>query len=118
MAPSGLGSRLRLVRELRRLSLSAVATAAGISTAYLQKLEAGAVRQPSPNVLHQLSEALDIDYSELMRLAGYVVPTADDKVSARRPNELRYALSSEELTEEEAQELARYLDWFRERRTK
>ncbi|MDP9226033.1 MAG: helix-turn-helix domain-containing protein, partial [Actinomycetota bacterium] len=69
-----IGSRLRQVRDLRRKPLSTVAKAAEISTAYLQKLEAGAVRQPSPNVLHHLSQALDIDYAELMRLAGYVVP--------------------------------------------
>jgi transcriptional regulator with XRE-family HTH domain len=84
--------------------------------AYLQKLEAGAVRNPSPHILHQLSRALDIDYAELMRLAGYIVPgDGGTKASPRRRNELRYALSSEQLTDEEAQELATYLGWYRER---
>jgi transcriptional regulator with XRE-family HTH domain len=107
-----LGDRLRRARQNR--SLTEVATAAGISTAYLQKLEAGAVRQPSPNVLHQLADALAISYADLMRLAGYVVP--GERTSAKRPrNELRYALSSEELTAEEARELAEYLDWYRTR---
>src|SRR5690242_20542488 len=45
-----LGTRLREVRVLRGKSLSAVARAAAISTAYLQKLEAGGVKQPSPKV--------------------------------------------------------------------
>ena len=114
-SPSGLGSRLRRARELRQQSLSAIAKAAKISTAYLQKLEVGDVRQPSPNMLHALSEALDIDYAELMRLAGYIVPN-NGHVSTRRRNELTHALSSEELTEEEANELAEYLMWYRTRR--
>jgi hypothetical protein len=45
-----------------------------------------------------------------MRLAGYVVP--EDRAPR---NELRYALSSEELTDEEARELAEYLAWYRTR---
>jgi transcriptional regulator with XRE-family HTH domain len=107
-----LGDRLRRARQKR--SLTEVAATAGISSAYLQKLETGGVRQPSPNVLHQLADALDINYADLMRLAGYVVP--GDRPSGR--NELRYALSSEELTDEEAQELAEYLDWYRTRHSK
>ena len=110
-----LGERLRRARRQR--SLSEVAAAAEISTAYLQKLETDVVKQPSPNVLHQLARALSLGYAELMRLAGYVVP--DEPPESERPrNELRYALSSEELTEEEAHELAEYLDWYRERHRK
>lgn len=107
-----LGALLRRARLPR--PLTEVAAAAGISTAYLQKLEAGAVRQPSPNVLHQLADALGVSYANLMRLAGYVVP--GERPLAR--NELRYALSSEELTDEEARELAEYLDWYRARHRK
>lgn len=110
-----LGKRLRTARGKR--SLTEVAAAAAISTAYLQKLEAGAVQQPSPNVLHHLAAALKINYATLMRLAGYVVP--GDRAAPQRPrNELRYALNSEELTDEEAHELAEYLDWYRERHRK
>jgi transcriptional regulator with XRE-family HTH domain len=111
-----LGNRLRRARRDR--SLADVAAAAAISTTYLQKLEVGVVRQPSPNVLHQLAHALDVPYADLMRLAGYVVP-GDEGGRFKPPrNELRYALSSEELTDEEAQELAEYLDWYRERHRK
>jgi transcriptional regulator with XRE-family HTH domain len=110
-----LGQRLHRARGKR--PLTEVAAAAAISTAYLQKLEAGAVQQPSPKILHQLAEVLNIDYASLMRVAGYVVPS--DRAGSRRPrNELRYALNSEELTDEEARELAEYLDWYRERHRK
>ncbi len=109
-----LGARLREVRELKKLSISFVAEKAGISTAYLQKLEVGHVQQPSPRVLHALAGVLEIAYAELMRLAGYIVP--GDASSRRRRNELTHAASSERLTEEEAQALAEYLNWYRSRR--
>jgi cytoskeletal protein RodZ len=108
-----LGGRLRQARELRRLSISAVAKEAEISTAYLQKLEVDDVRKPSPNVLYSLSEVLGIDYAELMRLAGYMVPNHGQ--SRRRRNELTHAFSSEELNEDEAEILAEYLLWYRTR---
>jgi transcriptional regulator with XRE-family HTH domain len=114
-AATDLGAQLREVRVLRGMSLSAVARMAAISTAYLQKLEAGGVKQPSPKVLHQLAEALDLDYAALMGLAGYVVPGPSQEPDRRRRNRLIHALGSEELSEEEARELARYLDWYRHR---
>jgi HTH-type transcriptional regulator, competence development regulator len=110
-----LGARLRRARRDR--PLSAVAAQAEISTAYLQKLEAGLVKQPSPHVLHHLASALDVGYAELMRLVGYVVPDTGPRRGRRPPNELTYALSSEELTDEEAAVLREYLDWYRSRRT-
>ncbi len=112
MAKTELGVQLREMRDRRKQSLSAVASEAEISPAYLQKLEAGGVRQPSPNILHKVAKALDVDYAELMRLAGYVTPS--DSRSKNHRNELTYALSSEPLTDDEARELARYLDWYRE----
>ena len=57
MAPS-IGAVLRQAREVRELSAVDAARAAGISAAYLSKLENDAVKKPSPHVLHQLSEAL------------------------------------------------------------
>lgn len=67
-------------------------------------------------MLHHLAAALGVNYADLMRLAGYVVP--DERRSSRPRNELRYALSSEELTDEEARELTEYLDWYRARHGK
>ena len=66
-----LGETLRDRRELRRLSIQAAATQAGISVGYQYKLESGFVRTPSPRVLSRLSVVLDLSYQDLMRLAGY-----------------------------------------------
>lgn len=111
MTASELGAALAEVRGIRKLSLRHVADKAGISTAYLHKLEQGQVATPSPHVLYALAEALGTPYSKLMQLAGYVVPNdsgTDAKVSL-----LAHALSSEELDEDEAAALASYLAWYR-----
>ena len=104
-----LGATLRSVRETLGRSLKAVADPAEISAAYLVKLERGDVVSPSPHVLHRLAGALGVDYLELMRLAGYVVPEAN----SRGGNALAQALSSEHLTDDEAKAVAAYLAHYR-----
>lgn len=112
--PSVLGARLREVRELRGLSLRAVAEPAGISAAYLQKLERGAVESPSPHALHGLAEVLDTSYSDLMALAGYVV--SDPARQVRIPMLIADDHSSEPLDDDEARQLAEYLAFLRHQR--
>src|SRR5436309_5193007 len=111
MGPT-FGSVLKQAREVRELSAIDAARAAGISAAYLSRLESDAVKRPSPHVLHQLSEALAVPYAELMRLSGYRVPgdsnaTTIDTVSA--------ALFAD-VTDDERDELLEYLAWYRARR--
>lgn len=69
-----MGDGLAAAREALGLSLQTTAERAGISHGYLFKLESGYVGTPSPRVLHRLAEVLDVDYWELMELAGYPVP--------------------------------------------
>jgi len=119
MDPVELGRQLREVRELKGLSLKRVADPAEISAAYLQKLERGDVRDPSPHILYRLSGVLEVPYVELMRLANYVVPREPREDEASEPhgvNLLAHALNSKEferLSAEELEELARYLRWYR-----
>jgi transcriptional regulator with XRE-family HTH domain len=113
MLVRSIGGVLKQAREVRELSAVDAARSAGISAAYLSKLENNAVKKPSPLVLHQLSEALAIPYADLMRLSGYRVPgehgqkTAADSVGA--------ALFAD-LTDDEREELLEYLAWYRSRR--
>lgn len=110
MAPS-LGAVLRQARQVRRLSAVDAARSAGISGAYLSKLENDAVKKPSPPVLLQLSEALAIPYADLMRLCGYRVPGAE----ALSPVVTVSAALFADVTDEEREELVKYLAWFRAR---
>jgi HTH-type transcriptional regulator, competence development regulator len=98
---------------MRGWSLRDTAAKADISPAYLQKLESGQVQSPSPNVLYGLADKLKVPYSDLMKLAGYVVPRDARGRKALGGSMLAHALSSEDLTEEEAEALGKYLAWFR-----
>jgi transcriptional regulator with XRE-family HTH domain len=103
---------LRQAREVRELSAVDAARAAGISAAYLSKLENDAVKQPSPHVLHQLGEALALPYAELMRLNGYRVPGRSDMDPADTVSAALFA----DITDDEREELLEYLAWYRTRR--
>jgi transcriptional regulator with XRE-family HTH domain len=107
-----LGALLRQARDVRELSAADAARAAGISAAYLSKLENDAVKKPSPHVLHQLSVALTLPYDELMRLTGYRVPGKPDA----DPNETVGAALFADLTDDEREELLAYLAWYRTRK--
>ncbi len=114
MSSEELGQRLKQVRDLRRRSLRDVADKAQISASYLQKLERGQVQNPSPNVLYAIATDLKVPYSEVMKLAGYVVPRGTKKRTPTVGNVMAHALSSEDLSEDEAGELAKYLAWYRQ----
>ena len=109
---SSFGAVLKQAREVRELSAVEAARAAGISAAYLSKLENDAVKRPSPHVLHQLSQALTVPYSELMRLSGYRVPGDTDQHATDTVSAALFA----DLTDDEREELLEYLAWYRARR--
>jgi len=111
MLASSFGNVLRQAREVRELSAVDAARAAGISAAYLSKLENDAVKKPSPHVLLQLSEALTVPYAELMRLSGYRVPGQHDHNGADTVGAALFA----DITVDEREELLEYLAWYRAR---
>jgi transcriptional regulator with XRE-family HTH domain len=115
MAAVELGNKLREIRDLKGLSLAAVAKPAGMSPTALQKLERGEVESPSPHRLHALAVRLDVSYTDLMGLAGYLVPREDEEDPARqRANVLLQALSSQDMTEEELGDVAEFLAFKRQ----
>jgi transcriptional regulator with XRE-family HTH domain len=112
MLVRSIGGVLKQAREVRELSAVDAARSAGISAAYLSKLENDAVKKPSPLVLHQLSEALAIPYADLMRLSGYRVPGEHGQKAADTVGAALFA----DLTDDEREELLEYLAWYRSRR--
>ena len=115
MLASSFGAVLKRAREVRELSAGDAARAAGISAAYLSKLESDAVKRPSPHVLHALSEALSLPYADLMRLSGYRVPGDVEGGTVVPAETVGLALFSD-LTDDEREELLEYLAWYRARR--
>jgi len=107
-----LGAVLKQARDVREMSAADVARSAGISGAYLSKLEGDAVKKPSPLVLNQLSQALSIPYAELMMLSGYPLPTQPTEAVGGGVAAALFA----DLTAEERDEMIEYLAWYRARR--
>jgi transcriptional regulator with XRE-family HTH domain len=112
VAPA-IATVLRQARQVRELTAIEAARSAGISPAYLSKLENGAVKRPSPHVLHQLSEALRVPYAELMRASGYQVP---GESGATKATETVGSALFLDLSDDEREELLEYLAWYRARR--
>ncbi len=88
-----------------------------VSNAYLSQLETGQNRKPSPHILHQLAEVYSGSFEKMMELAGHITPAkageSSKKVSTRLPT-----FATEELTQEEEEELLKYLAFVRMRKGK
>lgn len=65
-----LGQYLHTARNKLGLSIRQLEELSGISNAYISQIENGK-RNPSPKVLKKLSKPLNLDYGELLKLAGY-----------------------------------------------
>jgi transcriptional regulator with XRE-family HTH domain len=103
---------LRTARERKGLTLRAVEQATDVSNAYLSQLESGKIKQPSPIVLHKLSQLYGVSYADAMRFAGYPVPGEIE----REERAERMSSPFADLTEEEEVELTEYLTFIRTRR--
>ena len=107
-----IGVVLRQAREVRGHTSIETARSAGISSAYLSKLENDAVKRPSPKVLHRLSEVLEVPYAELMALVGHPLPSVETSPHHASIGEALFA----DLTDDERDELIEYLAWYRTRK--
>lgn len=110
-----LGALLMGAREIKGFSVRKAAELAEIAPTYLQKLEGGEVRGPSPHVLIRLSRVLEIAYADVMKAAGYVVPKAGEEKTTGM-NVLAGALKSVDLSEHETQQMLEYLAFLRMRK--
>lgn len=108
-----LGGYLAAVRSDRGYSLRQVEEMTGkeVSNAYLSQLENDKVKQPSPNVLHALSDSYSIDYIGLMERAGYLTPQQSSAAPKRHGRAATFA--EIDLTSDEEAELLRFLKFMR-----
>lgn len=105
-----LGSLLKQCREEKRLTLRDVENETDISNAYLSQLEGDKIKKPSPVILDKLSNLYQIQYSILMKLAGYPVPDTTEQSPL-------YARIGE-TTKEEEDALVEYLEFLRAKRNR
>ena len=70
MKTADFGSQLRALREEKKLGLRELASQAGISPAFLSKIESGKEKPPAERKLRALAKVLEFDPEVLMALAG------------------------------------------------
>lgn len=75
-----IGEYIKNVRLEKGLTSRKLAEKSGVSQPYISQLENGKNNNPSPEILKKLSETLDINYTDLMEMAGYI----DEKNSLER----------------------------------
>lgn len=75
-------------RLLLKLTQRQLGTAAGVSHAYINQIEAGEVNLPSPGVLGPLAKALKVGEDVLLRSVGYLQDQAELAASRAFPRPL------------------------------
>ncbi len=106
-----LGQLLKDQRELKKLSLRQVELLTKISNAYLSQLENNKIKSPSVNILYKLAEFYNVEFNALLITAGIV--KNKENGDNNRKSLTSFALSSENLNEEEEEELMKYLKFLR-----
>ncbi len=112
MNSQSLGQFLRTVRDDKHLTLRTVESSTGISNAYLSQLEGDKIKQPSPVILHKLSDLYQVSYAALLGLAGYPVPGAE----TNGDDQTGLAARIGHVTRREEDALVEYLEFLRARR--
>jgi transcriptional regulator with XRE-family HTH domain len=112
-----LGQELSRLRTLKGWTLRDVEekTKKKISNSYLYQLENGNVKEPSPNILYELSVVYGADYSELMKLAGFMVPSSSPQASKGSSS---VAFSALDLTSEERENVMDFIEFMRRKRNR
>ncbi len=110
---SKLGSELRSLRVIKGVSLRQVEKETRISNAYLSQLESGTTVNPSPHILHKLSEYFGVRYEQLMEAAGYLKPAIAPKGQDRPLGMLEAALMSAKLDEAEQNKVVEFIKFLR-----
>lgn len=110
-----LGSTLKELREIQRLTLRQVEEATGISNAYLSQLENDKIAKPSANTLYKLSDMYNVELNTLLAAAGII------EKKAAPPHKLLSSIAfstDTPLTKEEEDELLDYLNYIRQKQKK
>lgn len=105
-----LGHYIAAQRAARKISMRKLAELAHLSHTEIYRLENGERKHPSPGVLKAIALALNLDYNELMKVAGYL-----EDISATEGYP-KTQIDIEGLTENEIQEVKRFIDYLRYKR--
>ncbi|MBI60261.1 hypothetical protein CL657_03485 [bacterium] len=74
-----LNDYIKLERKKKKLTLVQLAKKASISYGMLYRLEEGNIKQPKPNLLKKVAEALELNYESILLKFGYIGSNDFDK---------------------------------------
>jgi transcriptional regulator with XRE-family HTH domain len=106
---AALGARIKLLRDLRGMTLQQVADASGMTKSHVWELEAGKSFNPSVNAVWGLAEALTVTPAQILGLddrtpamsnaAARIAGIVDREIKAARAESARQwvQLASEEV---------------------
>jgi transcriptional regulator with XRE-family HTH domain len=112
--PRTLGDTLKAARNAAGLSLRDVERRTGVRSGHLSQIETNAIGRPEMAILWELAAVYDLDFSDLLRLAGY---GDAETPSARQRQRITVALRAmSELSPAEQAEALRYMAELKGRR--
>jgi transcriptional regulator with XRE-family HTH domain len=115
MAPKTLGETLADARQKAGMSLRQVEAVTGIHNAHLSQIEKGGITKPDMAMLWELASLYGIDYSRLLRLAGY---TSGAPSSGRERQRITVALRAMgDLSPKDQDDVLQYMADLKRRRS-
>jgi transcriptional regulator with XRE-family HTH domain len=111
-----LGEELTRLRKLKGYTLREVEQRTGkrVSNSYLYQLEAGEVKEPSPNILYEIAKVYQVPYKALMQLAGYIAPVKNGDRSRGHASVAFSVL--QDLTDDERDQVLDYIEFLRRKK--
>ncbi|MFC4163430.1 helix-turn-helix domain-containing protein [Epilithonimonas zeae] len=113
---STLGSTLKDSRKNIGLTLRQVEEVTGISNAYLSQLENDKIKNPSVNILSKLSSIYKVALKTLLSNANMIDKKEVQKEEANLSFAQNIAFRAEGLSEEERNDVLRYLEFVKSRK--
>lgn len=110
-----LGETLAAARGQRGWSLRAVEKKTGIHNAHLSQIEKGTIERPDPNMLWTLATIYELNFQDLMRLAGHVGQRQANDTRRSVMGAALYAL--DDLSAEEQREVLDFMTKLRRNRS-
>jgi HTH-type transcriptional regulator, competence development regulator len=110
-----LGQYLAELRQAKALTFRDLEQKTGISNGYLNLLEHGRVKRPSPEVLFKLANFYGIPFASLMNLAGYPSEEPERTTVVNRSSEVAVALLKD-LTKDELAQVRSFIGYLKAER--
>lgn len=107
-----LGSYLWDTRNALGMSLREAEDASGVSNAYINQIETGRIKSPSPAILQKIATGYKAPYQHLMELAGHLKVTTGSETK-RRGALPTSTLADVELTREEEEKVREYIAFLK-----